>query len=120
MRSAHPGCNRPASRDLSKADSAPVRGRWALCWVDGTPLRSNRSLSDQGVTEGTQLWLRFVDDTEARTPVIEHVTSAVPAELRKQWKDIDPAFAARVGAVMVAAAVLVVRGGAGAVAIRPR
>ena len=98
----------PAGREVTKTDRAPVRGRWALCWVDGTALRFNRSLSDQGVTEGTQLWLRFVDDTEARTPVIEHVTSAVPAELRRQWKDIDPAFAARVGAVMVAAAVLVV------------
>jgi type VII secretion integral membrane protein EccD len=86
----------------------PVRGRWALCWVDGTPLRTNRSLADQGVTDGTRLWLRFVDDTEARKPVIEHVTSAVPAELRKHFKDVTPAFAARVGTTMVTAAVAVV------------
>ena len=86
----------------------PVRGRWALCWVDGTPLRTNRSLADQGVTDGTRLWLRFVDDTEARKPVIEHVTSAVPAELRKHFKDVTPAFAARVGTTLVAVAVTVV------------
>ena len=90
------------------AGGKPVRGRWALCWVDGTPLRLNRSLTDQGVVEGTQLWLQFVDDTEARKPVIEHVTSAVPAELRKNWRDITPAFGARVGVAMVAAAVGVV------------
>jgi type VII secretion integral membrane protein EccD len=90
------------------AAGAPVRGRWALCWVDGTPLRTNRSLADQGVTDGTRLWLRFVDDTEARAPVIEHVTSAVPAELRKRFKDVTPAFAARTGTTIVAVAVAVV------------
>jgi type VII secretion integral membrane protein EccD len=92
------------------ATGTPVRGRWALCWVDGTPLRTNRSLADQGVTDGARLWLRFVDDTEARKPVIEHVTSAVPAELRKHFKDVTPAFAARVGTIMVAVAVAVVLG----------
>lgn len=96
------------SRDPGTTNGTQVRGRWALCWVDGTPLRTNRSLSDQGVVDGTRLWLRFVDDTEARKPVIEHVTSAVPAELRKNWKDITPAFGARVGACMVAGAVVVV------------
>jgi len=96
------------SRDLSKKDSAPVRGRWALCWVDGTPLRTNRSLTDQGIIDGAQLWLRFVDDTEARKPVIEAVTSAVAAELRKHWKDMKPAFGARVGTAMLAVAVVMV------------
>jgi type VII secretion integral membrane protein EccD len=90
------------------ATGTPVRGRWALCWVDGTPMRTNRSLADQGVTDGTRLWLRFVDDTEARKPVIEHVTSAVPAELRKHFQDVTPAFAARVGTAMVAVSVAVV------------
>jgi len=96
------------SRDLSKKDSAPMRGRWALCWVDGTPLRTNRSLTDQGIIDGAQLWLRFVDDTEARKPVIEAVTSAVAAELRKHWKDMKPAFGARVGTAMLAVAVVMV------------
>jgi hypothetical protein len=96
------------SRDVSKKDSVPVRGRWALCWVDGTPLRTNRSLTDQGIVDGTQLWLRFVDDTEARKPVVEAVTSAVATELRKHWKDMKPAFGARVGTAMLAVAVVLV------------
>lgn len=93
---------------LSADGKRAVRGRWALCWVDGTPLRPGRSLTEQGVVNAMDLWLRFIDDTEARTPVIEHVTSAVPAELRKHWKDVDPLWAARVGVSMVAAAVLLV------------
>ena len=82
------------------------RGRWALCWVDGTPLRAGRSLGEQGVLDGSTLWLRFVDDTETRTPVIEHVTSAVPAQLNTRWPPVTPAWAARVGVSFVAAAVL--------------
>lgn len=83
------------------------RGRWALCWVDGTPLRPQRSLSDQGVRDGAQLWLRFIPDTEARAQVIEHVTTAMAAELRKRWPAIDPLWAVRVGAAMLVTAVLV-------------
>jgi hypothetical protein len=60
------GQPRLAATGGKDAVGTPVRGRWALCWVDGTPLRTNRSLADQGVTDGTRLWLRFVDDTEAR------------------------------------------------------
>lgn len=96
------------SRDVAKKDSAPVRGRWALCWVDGTPLSPNRSLTDQGIVDGTQLWLRFIDDTEARKPVIEAVTTAVATELRKHWKDLKPAFGARVGTAILGAAVVIV------------
>ncbi len=59
-------------------DAVPGRGRWALCWVDGTPLKPKRSLSEQGVLDGATLWLRFIDDAETRIPVIEHVTSAIP------------------------------------------
>jgi gamma-glutamylcyclotransferase (GGCT)/AIG2-like uncharacterized protein YtfP len=60
------------------------------------------------IIDGAQLWLRFVDDTEARKPVIEAVTSAVAAELRKHWKDMKPAFGARVGTAMLAVAVVMV------------
>ena len=86
------------------------RGRWALCWVDGTPLRTNRSLQDQGTLDGTRLWLRFVEDDEARIPVIEHVTSAIPAELRKHWRSVDAAWAARVGAGLLSVGVLAALG----------
>lgn len=96
------------SRDVAQKDGAPVRGKWALCWVDGTPLRTNRSLTDQGIVDGTQLWLRFIDDTEARKPVVESVTTAVAVELRKRWKDLKPAFATRVGTAMLAVAVVLV------------
>jgi len=87
---------------------AGERGRWALCWVDGTPLRPGRSLAEQGVVDGARLWLRFVDDTEARAPVIEHVTTAVTAELKKHWPGVDALWAARVGAAMLATATLLV------------
>ena len=88
--------------------SSDGRGRWALCWVDGTALRPSRSLSEQAVIDGTRLWLRFIDDTESRAPVIEHVTSAVPTELKKHWPSVDGLWAARVGVGMLAAAVAVV------------
>lgn len=83
----------------------PARGRWALCWVDGTPLHKARSLAEQGVVDGTKLWLRFVDDTEARTPVIENVTTLVAAEFRKRWPAITPTAAARIGVGMLAVGV---------------
>ncbi|KDE97190.1 secretion protein EccD [Mycolicibacterium aromaticivorans JS19b1 = JCM 16368] len=89
-------------------DAVPGRGRWALCWVDGTPLKPKRSLSEQGVLDGATLWLRFIDDAETRIPVIEHVTSAIPAELRKHWPSVTPPWAARVGVVLVAIAMLLV------------
>ncbi|MBB3753643.1 type VII secretion integral membrane protein EccD [Mycolicibacterium sp. BK634] len=90
---------------LTPAADLTRRGRWALCWVDGSGLRTNRSLADQGVVDGTRLWLRFLDDTESRVPVIEHVTSAIPAELSKHWQPVRPRWAAQVGVTMVAAAV---------------
>ena len=54
-----------------------ARGRWTLCWVDGTALKPTLSLAAQGVVDGTRLWLRFAADSEARIDVVEHVTSAV-------------------------------------------
>ncbi|GAB4684148.1 type VII secretion system ESX-5 subunit EccD5 [Mycobacterium avium subsp. hominissuis] len=87
--------------------TAGARGRWTLCWVDGSPLKPGLSLSAQGVSDGTRLWLRFAADTEARINVVEHVTSAVAAELNKRWPAVTPAWAARVGATMVVAGVQV-------------
>jgi type VII secretion integral membrane protein EccD len=89
-------------------DAGAVRGRWALCWVDGTPLKPKRSLSEQGVLDGTTLWLRFIDDTETRIPVIEHVTSAIPAELRRRWPSVTPPWAARVAVVLLATAMAMI------------
>jgi len=83
----------------------PKRGRWALFLVDGTPLRPGRSLAEQGVVDGKQLWLRYADDTQGRMRVIEHVTSAVPAVLAARWKRADALWSARVGAVLFVVAV---------------
>jgi type VII secretion integral membrane protein EccD len=86
--------------------TAGPRGRWTLCWVDGTPLKPAQSLAEQSVVDGTRLWLRFAPDTEARINVVEHVTTAVAAELTKRWPGVTPAWAGRVGAGMVVAGVL--------------
>lgn len=89
-------------------DAKSRRGRWALCWVDGTALKPNRSLGEQGVLDGTTLWMRFIDDTEARIPVIEHVTSAIPAQLREKWPSVRPPWAARVGVSLLAVAMVLI------------
>lgn len=86
--------------------TAAARGRWTLCWVDGSPLKPGLSLAAQGVSDGTRLWLRFAADTEARINVVEHVTSAVAAELTKRWPAVTPVWAARVGAGMLVGGVL--------------
>lgn len=86
--------------------TASGRGRWTLCWVDGSPLKPGLSLAAQGVSDGTRLWLRFAADSEARINVVEHVTSAVAAELNKRWPAVTPVWAARVGAAMVVAGVV--------------
>lgn len=85
----------------------PVRGRWGLCRVDGTPLKPSRSLADQGARDGIRLWLRFVPDAEARINVVEHVTSAVAQELTKRWPGLTPTWAGRVGSAMVICGVVV-------------
>lgn len=86
--------------------TASGRGRWTLCWVDGSPLKPGLSLAAQRVSDGTRLWLRFAADSEARINVVEHVTSAVAAELNKRWPAVTPVWAARVGAAMVVAGVV--------------
>jgi len=82
------------------------RGRWGLCRVDGTPLKASLALADQGVRDGVRLWLRFLPDDEARINVVEHVTTALAAELEKRWPGLTAAWAGRVGAAMVACGVL--------------
>jgi type VII secretion integral membrane protein EccD len=89
---------------------AAGRGRWALCLVDGTPLRATHSLSDQDVFDGDRLWIRFIQDTEHRSQVIEHISTAVAADLSKRFAAIDPVVAVQVGASMVAAGVTAASG----------
>lgn len=94
-------------RELGVAQlAAKGRGRWALCLVDGTPLRPAQSLTDQDVYDGDRLWLRFVEDTEHRSPVVEHISTAVAVNLRKRFSPIDPLVAVQVGSAMVAFGVL--------------
>lgn len=89
---------------------ATGRGRWALCLVDGSPLRATQSLTEQDVYDGDRLWIRFIQDTEHRSQVIEHISTAVAANLSKRFAAIDPAAAVQVGASMVAAGVTAASG----------
>ncbi len=84
---------------------ATGRGRWALCMVDGTPLRATQSLTEQNVYDGDRLWIRFIPDTEHRSQVIEHISTAVAANLSKRFAAVDPVVAVQVGASMVAVGV---------------
>ncbi|EUA42688.1 ESX-5 secretion system eccD5 domain protein [Mycobacterium xenopi 4042] len=77
-----------------------------LCLVDGTPLRPNLSLTEQEVYDGDRLWLKFLEDTEHRSEVIEHISTAVATNLSKRFAPIDPVVAVQVGATMVAVGVL--------------
>src|ERR1700719_4996154 len=85
---------------------ATGRGRWALCLVDGTPLRAAQSLTEQDIFDGDRLWLRYVEDTEHRSQVIEHISTAVSVNLSKRFSSINPTVAIQVGAAMVAVGVL--------------
>ncbi|BDB42601.1 type VII secretion integral membrane protein EccD [Mycobacterium sp. 20KCMC460] len=89
---------------------ATGRGRWALCMVDGTPLRAAQSLTEQDVYDGDRLWIRFIADTEHRSQVIEHISTAVSANLSKRFAAIDPVVAVQVGASMVATGVVLASG----------
>lgn len=89
---------------------ATGRGRWALCLVDGTPLRATQSLTEQDVYDGDRLWIRFIQDTEHRSQVIEHISTAVAANLSKRFAAIDPVVAVQVGASMVAGGVTAASG----------
>src|SRR6202050_194551 len=82
------------------------RGRWALCLVDGTPLRATQSLTEQDIYDGDRLWLRFVEETGQRSQVIEHISPAVSVNLSKRFSSINPVVAIQVGATMVASGVL--------------
>src|SRR3984885_7095415 len=85
---------------------ATGRGKWALCLVDGSPLRAAQSLTEQDVFDGDRLWIRFVADTEKRSQVIEHISTAVSQNLSKRFASIDPVVAVQVGASMVAGGVV--------------
>ncbi len=89
---------------------ATGRGRWALCLVDGTPLRATQSLTEQDVYDGDRLWIRFIGDTEHRSQVIEHISTAVAANLSKRFAAIDPVVAVQTGASMVAVGVTAASG----------
>jgi type VII secretion integral membrane protein EccD len=89
---------------------AAGRGRWALCLVDGTPLRATQSLTEQDIYDGDRLWIRFLPDTEHRSQVIEHISTAVSANLSKRFAAIDPVVAVQVGASMVAIGVTAASG----------
>ncbi|MGZ4577736.1 MAG: type VII secretion integral membrane protein EccD [Mycobacterium sp.] len=99
---------------LRELDETPLeatgRGKWALCLVDGTPLRATQSLTEQDVYDGDRLWIRFIQDTEHRSQVIEHISTAVAADLSKRFAAIDPVVAVQVGASMVAAGVTAASG----------
>jgi type VII secretion integral membrane protein EccD len=81
---------------------ATGRGKWALCLVDGTPLRATQSLTEQDIYDGDRLWIRFIVDTEKRSQVVEHISTAVSQNLSKRFAAIDPVVAMQVGASMVA------------------
>lgn len=98
-------------RELSLATlEAKQRGRWTLCLVDGTPLRSPQSLTEQEIYDGDRLWLRFVEDTERRSQIIEHISTAVSVNLSKRFTAINPVVAIQVGAAMVAVGILLASG----------
>jgi type VII secretion integral membrane protein EccD len=82
------------------------RGKWVLCLVDGTPLRATQSLTEQDIYDGDRLWIRFIADTEHRSQVIEHISTAVSSDLSKRFASIDPLVAVQVGATMVAVGVV--------------
>ncbi len=89
---------------------ATGRGRWALCLVDGSPLRATQSLGEQDVYDGDRLWIRFLSDTEHRSQVVEHISTAVSQNLSKRFASIDPTVALQVGVSMVAIGVTLASG----------
>ncbi|MDQ2635550.1 MAG: type VII secretion integral membrane protein EccD [Actinomycetota bacterium] len=89
---------------------ADGRGRWVLCLVDGTALRPNQSLTEQEVYDGDRLWLRFIEDRERRSPVIEHISTAVSVNLAKRFAPVNAITAVRVGVSTLALGVLLATG----------
>lgn len=97
---------------LLELEEAPLeargRGRWVLCRVDGTALRATQSLTEQQIYDGDRLWLRFVEDPEHRSPVIEHISTAVAVTLAKRFTAITPTAAVQVGIALLTGGVLLV------------
>ena len=71
-------------------------------------MRATQSLTEQDVFDGDRLWIRFIADTEKRSQVIEHISTAVSQNLSKRFAAIDPVVAVQVGASMVAIGVVTV------------
>lgn len=90
--------------------AAEGRGRWVLSLVDGTVLRPNQSLTEQEVYDGDRLWLRFIEDVERRSPVIEHISTAVAVNLAKRFAPVDTATAVGVGVATLSTGVLLATG----------
>lgn len=99
---------------LRELDETPLegtgRGKWMLCLVDGTPLRATQSLTEQDIYDGDRLWIRFIADTEHRSQVIEHISTAVASNLSKRFAAIDPIVAVQTGVSMVAGGVFLAAG----------
>lgn len=89
---------------------AQGRGRWVLCLVDGTALRPGQSLTEQEVYDGDRLWLRFIEDRERRSQVIEHISTAVSVNLAKRFAPVDGPTAVRVGVTTLASGVVLASG----------
>ncbi|MBS9532658.1 type VII secretion integral membrane protein EccD [Mycobacterium sp. M1] len=89
---------------------AEGRGRWVLCLVDGTALRAGQSLTEQDVFDGDRLWLRFIEDRERRSPVIEHISTAVSVNLAKRFAPVDAQTAVRVGVTTLSTGVVLSAG----------
>lgn len=81
-----------------------------MCLVDGVPLRATQSLTEQDIYDGDRLWIRFIPDSEHRSQVIEHISTAVASNLSKRFAAIDPVVAVQVGASMVATGVALASG----------
>ncbi|QYL28631.1 hypothetical protein TM48_02982 [Mycobacterium shottsii] len=98
-------------RELGESTlEAAGRGRWALCLIDGSPLRATQSLTEQDVYDGDRLWIRFIPDTDHRSQVIEHISTAVASNLSKRFASIDPVVAVQVGAGMLGTGVILASG----------
>ena len=84
-------------------------GKVVLKRVGGAALTRGQSLREQGVKDGTLLWLDVEDAEVSFTPVIENASSAIADMNARLFKSVTPQTATKVAAVTAAlGAVLVV------------